>query len=71
MKNVEYSSNALTIIIPTSCPQATHELLMQGITTSLKQNVSSERNEHDEAGLVALASFLQRIIPTERMLTKN
>jgi len=69
---VIYSHNALTIVIPTRCPEATHELLMRGISSSLRKNITStDRQKDEQDGLATLTLLLDAIIPTEEMLTKD
>ncbi|RYF86954.1 MAG: hypothetical protein EOO03_11185 [Chitinophagaceae bacterium] len=69
MRTVEYRQNALIVAIPTTCPESTRELLMKGIITCLRQNLTSDdKRRDDEDGLLALTELMGCLLPPEREL---
>lgn len=68
---VIYAERTLVISIPCSSPEATHELLMRGIITCLRQHITSPDQRKDDAdGMVMLTDLMQCLIPTERILLR-
>lgn len=71
---VTYGEDSLTITIPTKCPAATHNLLMKGLASSLKNyQIHADSGAHDSESfdeLNVLSKLLNSLIPNESQLRK-
>jgi hypothetical protein len=68
---VIYSDDSLTIRIPTATPAALHNLLLKGLVSGLKSRLLIEDFAgHETDGLLALATVLATIVPSELHLER-
>lgn len=68
---VTYSANSLNIILPSSCPEALHRLLICGMITAMKNAITTPHTSNEIEGLKAMADVLSQLIPAEDELARG
>lgn len=68
LKLIQHTENAIVITIPTSCPAATHECLMRGITAGIRAHLIAEKEKADKDYIYNLVQLLEALLPHEKEL---